>query len=303
MNPAMWWIVGIWLGLAVVGAAVFHRVRSRLRPVAIPPGVVDFLRAFEVALAAQQAAVVELRGMARGRFVAVLGVAGQDVLLPLRPLFLAWREDRGTLAWQLEHALRGLVAGDLASVEDHALADVIELVLPQVRSAAWVTAQAPAFGDSALVSRPLSADLRVCYVIDSPASMVFVTRAHLRAWRIDEESLHRTASANLRQRGSGELPMPEADSAPVLIQVGDGYDATRVLLLDPDKAEGLLVAIPERDALWMGNAGDTDLARLMEVNRAQSEASTHPVSASIYRMCGGDLVPLSASDAGEASSM
>jgi CheY-like chemotaxis protein len=192
-------------------------------------------------------------------------------------------------------ALRMLVADEFCRIDDHTLADHAGAVLPQVRTDAWVRAQAPRFGDAALVTRSLSADLRVCYVIDLPAAIVFVTQAHMRAWRVDEAALYRAACANLRRRGGGELPMPEQGAAPVLMQLGDGYDAARLLLLDPSRAEGLLVAVPERDAFWMGKPDDADLARLMNVTRAQSEASPYPVSASLYRMSGGELVRVSES--------
>ena len=294
----LWWIVGTWFGLSLVCAGVFHRLRATCRPVPIPAPVREFLRAFEAALARQTVAPLELRGMTAGRFVAVLGVDGQEVLLPLHPLYEQFRTAPAALPEQLDALLRARLALDLTRLDEHAAADFAAAVLPQVRSDAWIRAQAPLFGDAALVTRRLNADLRVCYVIDSPASMVFVTRAHLRAWGVDDAVLHQAACTNLRQRGGSELPTPEAGAPPILLQVGDGYDAARVLLLDPERAEGLFVALPERDALWMGKPEAADLAGLMQVNRAQSEASPYPVSVSMYRMTEGELVPVTEPSAG-----
>lgn len=294
----LWWIVGTWFALSIAGAGVFHRLRATRRPVSIPPLVREFLRAFEAALASQTVAPTELRGMTAGRFVAVLGIDGQEVLLPLHPLYEQFRTDPAALPAQLDAALRARLALDLTRLDEHAAADFAAAVLPQVRSDAWVQAQAPLFGDAALVTRRLNDDLRVCYVIDSPASMVFVTRAHLRAWGVDDAALHHAACNNLRQRGGSELPTPAAGAPPILLQVGDGYDAARVLLLDPERAEGLFVALPERDALWIGKPQRADLAELMDVNRAQSEASAYPVSVAMYRMTEGELVPVTAPNGG-----
>jgi hypothetical protein len=294
----LWWIVGTWFGLSLACAGVFHRLRSTRRPVPIPAAVREFLRAFQAALGRQTVAPMELRGMTAGRFVAVLGIGGQEVLLPLHPLYEQFRTDPTSLPGQLDAVLRARLAVDLTRLDEHAAADFAAAVLPQVRSEAWVRAQAPLFGDAALVTRRLNADLRVCYVIDAPASMVFVTRAHLRAWGVDDAALHQAACTNLRQRGGAELPTPADGAPPILLQVGDGYDAARVLLLDPERAEGLFVALPERDALWIGKPEAVDLAHLMQVNRAQSEASSYPVSVSMYRMTEGELVPVSEPSAG-----
>ena len=80
----------------------------------------------------------------------------------------------------------------------------------------------------------------------------------------------------------------------------DGFDATRVLLLDPDRIEGVLVAIPERDVLWLGMEPEGEsLSSLMAQNEQQSELSAHPVSPHLYRMTKGQLVPVSGSDTKE----
>jgi hypothetical protein len=76
----------------------------------------------------------------------------------------------------------------------------------------------------------------------------------------------------------------------VLLRTGDGFDAARLLLLDPDRAEGLLVAVPERDLLWLGNYQGQDLAQLMARNEEQSQQAAHPLSPHLYRVQGGHLV-------------
>ena len=127
-------------------------------------------------------------------------------------------------------------------------------------SSAWIEQQAR-FGDGALVHRPLMEDLHIVYVIDDPHAMVFVCRAHLRQWRRSAEDVHRLAIANL-QRRAGVVSQVAAAGDPVLLQTGDGYDAARVLALD--HADGLLVAIPDRDVLWLAR----DEGQSLEIGRA-----------------------------------
>ena len=81
-----------------------------------------------------------------------------------------------------------------------------------------------------------------------------------------------------------------------LVRTGDGYDAARVLLLDPERIDGLLVALPERDCLWVGEAPGEQLARLMELNAEQSARSAHPVSPHLYRLRSGQLEPVTGVD-------
>ena len=66
-------------------------------------------------------------------------------------------------------------------------------------------------------------------------------------------------------------------------------------LLDHEKVEGLRVAMPERDLLWLGVESDARLPRLMAQNKKQRDRSDHPLSAQIYRMTGGELVPVTSS--------
>ena len=98
-----------------------------------------------------------------------------------------------------------------------------------------------------------------------------------------------------------DLPVPDADDNAVLVRTGDGFGAARVLLLDHDKVEGLLVAMPERDLLWLGVESEARLSRLMAQNEKQSNRSDHPLSAQIYRMTRGELVPVTASGSGSSS--
>src|SRR5690606_24630333 len=125
-----------------------------------------------------------------------------------------------------------------------------------------------------LVHRPLNDDLATVYVLDDPHCMVFVCREHLRRWRKTETDVHNLALANLARLGAG-VDGASATAEPMVVQSGDGFDAARVLLLE--QAEGLLVAIPDRDTLWIGPENGQNLEQLMATTEAIARQSPHPV--------------------------
>lgn len=287
------WIAIGWIALSIATAAAFHLVRKNLRPVPIAPEVRAFVQRLHQ-IVTEQHPDVGIRGMLPGRFVIVFEVRGQDVPVPLHQLFRHASSFPDAMPQMVDTLLREIAAGGLTRIAEHRFDEVATRILPQVRSADWVDEHGPSFGDSALVWRPLAADLRVCYVIDDAWSMVFVCQAHLRQWGMDTDALHTLAAQNLRRIGGEHLPVPQPGDQPVLVRTGDGYDAARVLLLDPEKAEGLLVAMPERDTLWLGRAQDQSrggLQELMDLNKEQSQASAYPVSTTLYRMHEGRLEP------------
>ncbi|MEZ5967348.1 MAG: DUF1444 family protein [Planctomycetota bacterium] len=291
------WLGLGWLALSLVTAAAFHVIRRRYRPVTIPAEVRVFLRRLEETLRAHHPEV-HVRGMLPGRFVLVMEVEGQDVPVPLHQLFRHASTFPEALPQMVDTLLREIANGGLTRISEHRFDEVATRILPQVRSADWVGSRGRSFGDEALVTRALAADLRICYVIDDPWSMVFVCQAHLRQWGVDEESVHRLSTQNLRRLGGEHVPMPGPDDDAVVLRTGDGYDAARVLLLDPERTEGLLVAMPERDTLWLGSGAQGSLSGLMQLNREQSQNSPYPVSPTIYRVQDGQLQPVTEGPAG-----
>ncbi len=100
------------------------------------------------------------------------------------------------------------------------------------------------------------------------------------------------ALANLASLGDNGLR--DASTGPVLLQSGDGFDASRLLLLLQE--EGLLVAIPERDTLWIGPEEGQNLEQLMAVTEQISDRSQYPVSPSLFRVKDGRLQPVQESN-------
>ena len=227
----------------------------------------------------------------------VVSVHGQEVPVPLDNIFrhyLLYPEQIESLVRQL---LGEIEEAGLERPEDRTFSDSAMNILPQICRKDWVFENAPAFGDGALVHREFGPELLLCYVIDDHWSVVFVCNAHLRCWGRTEEDLFHLAKRNLHQLAGSEVPVPQADGEPVLLRTGDGFDAARVLLLDSEKVEGLLVAVPERDVRWLAaSSPGEDLATLMHKNQEQSHQAAHPISPHLYRMSSGHLVPVTGSD-------
>ena len=234
--------------------------------------------------------------MLPGRFAIVLAIRGQECPVSLHGLFRRFVAFPDEFPETVSRFLDEMSADGLDSPFDHDFADAATAILPQVRSRAWLEAQGGVFGDGALVHRRFSEDLVICYVIDESWCMTFVCQAHLKQWNIGERDLYHLATRNLDAAVGADVPVPEQDGEPVLLRTGDGFDAARVLLLDPERVEGLLVAMPERDVLWLGREQDDGLGELMSRNQEQSQASAHPISPHLYRVRDGELVQVTEDD-------
>ena len=290
----------MWTWILLGGAALCGGLASLLRKrVAVVREPVAQRQWFVCALAEEIRCAGEdydVRGVVLGSFTMIVSVCGQEIPVPLENLYLhhlAFPDQLSNLVGQL---LTEIEEVGLERPTDHNFVEAAMRILPQVCPTAWVFDNAPAFGDSAIVHRELGPTLSICYVIDNPWSMVFVCNAHLHMWRRAEEDLFHLANQNLRRLSGADLPMPEDVGGPVRVRSGDGYDAARVLLLDPSRAEDLLIALPERNTLYLGREEDREnISSLMAQDVAPGG---HPVSPELYRFEDQRLVPVSAPDPG-----
>jgi hypothetical protein len=284
------WVVAAWIFVAVVGAWIWSRaVVGHEEP---SNAVRGFVRELRAALDAHPD--TRWVGLIPGRFAAVIAVDGQETPVSLHVLFreyqLARRRRRAVDAFGVD--LLGPLVGmliqevreeGLEHVSDFAFAEIAGDLLPQVRTGAWLRANgAGGFGASGIVSRPIpgDADLHVCYVIDHGALMTFVCRQHLKNWQLTPSALHQLALQNLRGLG----PLPRPDDPAWLSRTCDGYDAARVLLLDDSAFDGALVALPERDTLWIGRVPTSLLPRLVAISDRRCAAAQRPISPTVYRL-------------------
>ena len=280
----MWlWVVLGWCGAALAVAVLHHRLR-RAEP-NYPPEVAAFLLRFETELAANHPEVRFL-GMLPDRFACLLEVAGQQTPVSLHEAFRHAEAFPDSFARMVDRLLCDIREVGLDRVGDYDFAAAAPLLLPQVRSRQWLDQQG-CFGDSGLVHRRLNDELVTVYVIDDPQCMVFVCRAHLQRWRKSEADLHNLAVGNLARLGTAGLPVAGAALPSTLVHSGDGYDAARVLLLE--QTEGLLVAIPDRDTLWVGPESGQNLEQLMATTEQLAQGAAHPVSGHVWRLKDGRL--------------
>lgn len=156
----------------------------------------------------------------------------------------------------IEHLAQAIVESIASSLDEARAAPPFEFVKPHLRPL-LKTEEFLRSAPMALVSRPFMGTLIVCYVVDAPRTVRYVTRDWLASWALDEEALHRAAIDNL-EAATRELPMQAAGRADGRVELlcyetQDGYDASRILL--PDLLERLrehlgptyLVGVPNRD--------------------------------------------------------
>lgn len=285
----MWaWIVGVWIAVSLLLAYLHFRLRSG-QP-ALPPEVETFLLRLETVLARRQPQV-EYLGLLPGQFTALMRVHGQETPVSLQG---AWRHAQAfpdAFDTMVDRLVADIEEVGLDRIADHDFAGVATWILPQVKGREWLQ-QHGAFGDAGIVHRPLNDDLVVAYVIDDPHTMVFVCRAHSQRWHKTEADLYHLATANLQRLSQRGIHREDVATGPLLLQSGDGYDAARVLLLDQHD-DGLLVAIPDRDVLWVAMEEGQDLGRLASTAQQIAATAEHPVSAHVYRTRQGRLEQIS----------
>lgn len=283
----MGWLLVVWLLMSVVLAAMHHRLR-RLQP-AVPPEVEEFLIRFETTLLRRHPQV-GFRGLLPGSLCALLSVRGQEVKVDLSETMRRSQAFPDAFDVTVDRLLGEVEEAGLDHIVEHEFPAVAAAILPQIRPRAWLQ-DAGRFGDGALVHRTLNDELVVVYVIDRDEQVVFVCNAHLRVWQKTEADLFGLAVANLHRRGLPAPATPQSLVEPMIVRTGDGYDAARVLLLQ-EGAEGLLVAMPDRDVLWVGQEQGQDLAGLMANTADLNRRAAHPVSPSLYRVRAGRLEPV-----------
>jgi hypothetical protein len=284
----MWlWITLGWVALAVTIAALHHRMR-RAFPTC-PPGLRSFTTRFEAELSAHSG--VSFLGLLPNRLACLLRVDGQETPVSLQSAFRHTEASPDAFSRIVARLIADIREMGLDRVSDLDFAAAAPLLLPQVRSRVWLDEQGN-FGDSALVHTAINDQLVTVYVIDEQDTMVFLCRAHLRNWRKTAADVHNLALANLARLGTEQVRAASEAKQPTVLQSGDGLDAARVLLLE--QGDGLLVAVPDRDTLWVGPEAGQNLEQLMAATEAISERSAHPVSPRVWRLRDGRLEALPA---------
>jgi len=281
----MWlWVSSGWCLLALGCVALHRRLRSKSSR--YPLEVAAFVLRLENELHAAHPSV-QFLGMLPDRFACLMNVDGQETPVGLYEAFRHAEAFPESFSRMVARLLDDIREVGLDRADDLEFATATQLLMPQVRSREWLDAQGT-FGDSGLIHTAINDELVTVYVVDDSACMVFLCRAHLKRWQKDLRDVHNLALANLARLGRNGLD--EANAEPVLLQSGDGFDASRLLLLRQE--EGLLVAIPDRDTLWAGPEAGQNIEQLMAVTEQIADRSPYPVSSHLFRVRDGRLEPV-----------
>jgi len=156
-------------------------------------------------------------------------------------------------------------------------------------------------GQGQMLNGPMVEGLFVIYVIEEPNEKVrYVSFQDLRDWGVSHSTVHVTALKNLDRLTQGHrvtrLAAPDGSRPMFIWNMGDGYDAARILLpkwLDDfaEAVEGnLVIGVPHRN--WLVAIGDNDpkLVDVVEqrVKLEHAEAG-FPVSPYLYTWDGTGL--------------
>jgi hypothetical protein len=149
------------------------------------------------------------------------------------------------------------------AVESTSLLDGTANLLPRVERRRFllgydaVLAGRDAGDGERLLSRDLGCGLVVLYVRDAGWRFHYVVQGQLAQWGTDPAQLHEAARSNLYHRAALD---PDAHQ----VAIADGYDAARLLIAGDvfftlgSRTAGLMVALPHRDQLLVGEEATSD---------------------------------------------
>lgn len=170
----------------------------------------------------------------------------------------------------------------------------LKKTLPSSRSADFTPGP-----DDAPVVRDLGNGLLVLYVVDEGPVFTFVQRRHLREAGMDDDTLHRTALANLHLFLAERTQLQPY--GPIFGLFLDGNFEASLLLVDVlwDKAlssyapNGVVAAVPARDVLAFTDAANADgIAQLRAMIGRLFPGGDHLISQDLYRRVDGRWEPL-----------
>jgi MYXO-CTERM domain-containing protein len=274
------------LALLVLGVLLARRRRARDRSPAAARSA--FLRAFAAELGRTHSGTARVVGFVPCSFTVVLRLDGQDTAIPLHRLAQRAQVFPDALPRLVQQLVDEARAGMLDRVDALAFAGAATRLVPQLQTEARLAELGPRFGDEALPSMSLGADLVAVLAIARGDHLTFVNHGLLREWGRDFAGLMQLAIDNLRRRTRVDLESIAPTDA-VVIDSGDSLDAARVLLLDSMRARDAHFAVPERDLLWVGGAAAGTERELERSVAKHFAAAQHPLSPRIYRMVRGRI--------------
>ncbi len=222
----------------------------------------------------------------RGDSVACTDGAGEKLLVGLENLFRrVRRQDRGEWPKLVAEFLRKVNVGGKSDDLDRDLSEVADRLLLRV---------GPPFpqlpGAAKVWNQPLDATgLVVSLVIDHAETMSYVTEEMIERSGTPGSDWLERAMTNLRERTPREaLEQVHKDSSIQLCAVGDAYDSSRALIVEPhflQAPHGYFLAIPSRDELLvlpMSGEAMATIHLLKLLARQNHQKAPYPVSDEIF---------------------
>ena len=140
---------------------------------------------------------------------------------------------------------------------------------------------------------PLGDGLMVAFVTDAPKNYRYVSDEDLARWGVSVEEVRRLAVANL-EAATVDMPVAgvEGENQLLAVEIGDGYDATRLLLPGFRRfaisklGEPFLAAVPNRDVLvmWSEKSSADFQASVRRSVQESFFSEAYPVSLRIFRV-------------------
>lgn len=174
--------------------------------------------------------------------------------------------------------------------------DLKDRILPMVLSEQSVEAD-----HRQTLAEPLVPGLRIAYAIDSDHSIAYIPRPQFKAWDVPLEEVHATAIDNLAARSeemAGQAAQDESGRINlILFQVGDGYDASRILLptlhdrLREHLGSPFCAAVPNREILLCFRNDDETVGRLKTQIEEDFRRMPHQVSDRLFLITADGIAP------------
>ncbi len=207
---------------------------------------------------------------------------------------------------RVDRWVRDLLRGAEAATDESVSYEAVrQRILPLV-----VVKPPPAPADVQVVTQQLLDGLSVAYVVDGERTMSYITKQIFDKWGMAIDELHETALQNLAIL-SETLPAHAAQNESgridlILVQLMDGYDASRILLpglynhLKEHLGGPFVAGIPNRDILICFRDEPETVLRLQQRIAADYQAMPHQVTDRLFLVTADGIAPYAdGDDAGE----
>lgn len=208
-------------------------------------------------------------------------------LLDLSELYWMAHEGGGPSQHEIQHFIDAHISATRLSALNLPFSAVAQRIMPRIQTEGFVASR----HTQLVAHQPFVNGTAIVFVIDLPDADCLITTEQLIRWGIDIEELDRLARENL----AGYQPHIEMrvfggdDGAAVMFNMGDTYDASRLLLyrLHERLAEELggefLAAIPARDLMLAMSMGPEPFVdQLHTVVRQDHRRLPHPITDDLF---------------------